>query len=407
MYRVSDITRRLGIARSTLLYYQRIGLVSPARDEQNGYRLYSESDLERLVTLRCLQRAGFSLAQCRKCLEGKMDAAMLREQLLVIEREILHLKTAGSVLRALCHRAEGKTPPETPGNDPLKLWHATFEKQSPQAHLKWLQALGFSETTATQIRCVSRNMENHEVYMEDFFKVFETMKRQGPGSRQATLNAFRKIENSAAIGNILEIGCGKGEAALTLAGVSEARITAVDNHGPFLDALKRKFTEKNLSHRIQPLVASMLNLPFEDQSFDLIWCEGAAYIMGFEKALATWKKFLIPEGHLFVSDAIWLTDTPSAPCKELWDVEYPDMRRLKDRCLQAEKAGYRVVDASLLPRQDWQDFYDDMEKVLFDLEDSLGERPAFQDLKEEIAMNRQYGDEYGYACLLLQKSPLA
>ncbi|MCW7753450.1 MerR family transcriptional regulator [Desulfobotulus sp. H1] len=403
MYHVSDITRRLGIARSTLLYYQRIGLVSPARDEQNGYRIYSESDLERLVTIRCLQRAGFSLTQCQRCIEGKMDTAMLREQLLVIEREILHLKTAERMLRALCQRTEGKAPPQTPETDPLRHWHAAFEKQSAQAHLKWLQALGFSEKTATQIRCVSRNMENHEVYMEDFCKVFETMKRQGPGSRQATLSAFRKIENSAAIRNILEIGCGKGETALTLAEVSEAHITAVDNHGPFLHALTTKFTEKNLSRRIQPLVASMLSLPFENRSFDLIWCEGAAYIMGFEKALATWKKFLIPNGHLFVSDAVWLTSSPSAPCKELWDVEYPDMRSLEERCRQAEKAGYLVVDAALLPRQDWQDFYDDMEKNLLDLEDSLGESPVFQDLKKEIAMNRQYGNEYGYACLLLQK----
>ncbi|TYT74379.1 MerR family transcriptional regulator [Desulfobotulus mexicanus] len=407
MYHVSDITRRLGIARSTLLYYQRIGLVSPARDDQNGYRIYSESDLERLVTIRCLQRAGFSLTQCQDCLEGKMDAAMLREQLLVIEREILHLKTAESMLRALCQRTEGKAPPQAPGADPLRHWHAAFEKQSPQAHLKWLQALGFSEKTATQIRCVSRNMENHEVYMEDFFKVFETMKRQGPGSWQTTMDAFRKIENRSAIRNILEIGCGKGETALTLAEVSEARITTVDNHEPFLDALKTKLTEKNLSHRIQPLAASMLNLPFEDRSFDLIWCEGAAYIMGFEKALATWKKFLIPDGHLFISDPVWLTNTPSAPCKELWDVEYPDMCSIEDRCRQAEKAGYLVVDASLLPRQDWQDFYDDMERTLLGLKNSIGERPAFQDMKEEISMNRQYGDEYGYACLLLQKRALA
>jgi hypothetical protein len=40
----------------------------------------------------------------------------------------------------------------------------------------------------------------------------------------------------------------------------------------------------------------MDKLPFGDNIFDLIWSEGAIYIMGFEKGIALWKRHLKPEG---------------------------------------------------------------------------------------------------------------
>jgi hypothetical protein len=43
-------------------------------------------------------------------------------------------------------------------------------------------------------------------------------------------------------------------------------------------------------------------MPFEGASFDLIWCEGAMYIMGFRDALAGWPKLLTPRGYVAVTE---------------------------------------------------------------------------------------------------------
>lgn len=70
MYSISETARRVGVARSTLLYYERIGLVTPERHPDNGYRRYGEEAVARLIALRQLQRAGLTLQECRQCFGG-------------------------------------------------------------------------------------------------------------------------------------------------------------------------------------------------------------------------------------------------------------------------------------------------------------------------------------------------
>ncbi|PQJ85056.1 hypothetical protein BTO22_16395 [Aliivibrio sifiae] len=55
MYRISELAQRVGLSRSTLLYYEKLGLIS-AKRQANGYRSYSENDLQRLVLLQQLHR---------------------------------------------------------------------------------------------------------------------------------------------------------------------------------------------------------------------------------------------------------------------------------------------------------------------------------------------------------------
>jgi ubiquinone/menaquinone biosynthesis C-methylase UbiE len=43
------------------------------------------------------------------------------------------------------------------------------------------------------------------------------------------------------------------------------------------------------ARRIQTVAADMQRLPFRDGGFDLIWSEGAAYVMDFDAALAAWR----------------------------------------------------------------------------------------------------------------------
>jgi hypothetical protein len=46
----------------------------------------------------------------------------------------------------------------------------------------------------------------------------------------------------------------------------------------------------------------MNDLHFPDGSIDVLWCEGAIFIIGFAKGLATWRRLLVPGGHLVVSE---------------------------------------------------------------------------------------------------------
>jgi ubiquinone/menaquinone biosynthesis C-methylase UbiE len=97
---------------------------------------------------------------------------------------------------------------------------------------------------------------------------------------------------------IADIGCGTGAQTMALAQHTKGHITAVDLFPVFLEKLNERAQEKGLSDRITTLARSMEDLPFEGEALDIIWSEGAIYIMGFEKGVRDWKRFLKPGGYL-------------------------------------------------------------------------------------------------------------
>ncbi|GAM56739.1 probable transcription regulator [Vibrio ishigakensis] len=46
----------------------------------------------------------------------------------------------------------------------------------------------------------------------------------------------------------------------------------------------------------------MGDLPFEEDSFDVLWSEGAVYNIGFETGIRDWRKYLKSGGTLVVSE---------------------------------------------------------------------------------------------------------
>jgi SAM-dependent methyltransferase len=43
---------------------------------------------------------------------------------------------------------------------------------------------------------------------------------------------------------------------------------------------------------------------FPDESFDIVWTEGAIFVIGFEKGIKEWRRFIKPNGFLVVHDEI-------------------------------------------------------------------------------------------------------
>ena len=142
--------------------------------------------------------------------------------------------------------------------------------------------------------------------------------RQGPGSEEATLKALSYIPDLNEETKILDIGCGSGGQTITLAKNTKAHITAVDMMQQFLETLIKKAKENNLIDRITAKEMLMDNLTFDENSFDVIWSEGAVYNIGFEKGLTLWRKYLKDNGYIAVSEISWLTDTRPEEIEQYW-----------------------------------------------------------------------------------------
>ncbi len=90
MMTVSELSKRGGIAPHVVRYYARIGLLDPARDPGNGYKLFSRDDVGRLAFIRKAQSLGYTLDEIRHFLDvSKKGGSPCREV-----RKILHQRIA-------------------------------------------------------------------------------------------------------------------------------------------------------------------------------------------------------------------------------------------------------------------------------------------------------------------------
>ncbi|MBN2531574.1 MAG: methyltransferase domain-containing protein [Spirochaetales bacterium] len=103
---------------------------------------------------------------------------------------------------------------------------------------------------------------------------------------------------------ILDIGCGSGIPTIQLAIISKGKITAVDIDRQSLNILRDKIKVFRLSGHIKPVRHSLLTLHFKNTCFDIVWAEGSIAVIGFEKGIQEWRRFIKPGGFLVVHDEI-------------------------------------------------------------------------------------------------------
>lgn len=243
---------------------------------------------------------------------------------------------------------------------------------------------------------------NDPRFLEIFFDIHRDLPREGPGSFNSARRALELMPDLPDRCTILDVGCGPGMQTIYLAQLTNGRITAVDNHQPFLDQLARSTAQHGFDQRITPVNADMNRLALPGQSFDLVWSEGALYQMGFTNGLISMKRFLKPGGYLAVTEAVLLRDgkLPS----EVWDIwkdEYPAITTIKSNIKLIREAGYTLAGHFTLPKSDWLvEYYAPMEKRLDLLKRKYVEDPFAMEVirysYKEIDNYRNHSDWYGY-----------
>ncbi|MEU1365735.1 MerR family transcriptional regulator [Streptomyces sp. NPDC005803] len=91
---IGEVAARTELSLRTIRHYEETGLVTPSARSQGGFRLYTESDVQRLMVIRRMKPLGFTLDQMRNLLsvtdrlddDDALDAAE-REGLLARVRE--------------------------------------------------------------------------------------------------------------------------------------------------------------------------------------------------------------------------------------------------------------------------------------------------------------------------------
>ncbi len=240
-----------------------------------------------------------------------------------------------------------------------------------------------------------------------FWDVHSGLPREGPGDNLSTRKAYLLLEDLPENARILDIGCGPGMQTIELAKLSSGLIVAFDNHQPFLDYLKGRAEKEGVSERIRTANCDMFALDYTSNRFDVIWSEGAVYIIGFEKGLRAWRKFLTAKGYLVVSELSWLKSDLPEEVKTFMNKGYPAIKTIKENLEVARKSGYRIVGFFVLPEASWWDnYYTLIETKLPSLKTRYrDDEEALQVIaceELEIEMFRKYSEYYGYVFYILQ-----
>ncbi|KZY62857.1 class I SAM-dependent methyltransferase, partial [Oleiphilus sp. HI0066] len=185
-------------------------------------------------------------------------------------------------------------------------------------------------------------------------------------------------------------------------------ITSVDFLQAFLDVLNDRASEVELASRISTLCASMDDLPFEANSYDVLWSEGAIYNIGFAKGIQEWKAYLKQGGVLVVSEVTWTTDERPQELEDYWEAAYPEIDTASNKMKVLERAGYQPLGYFTLDLHCWLEGYYGPIQASYNafLErnaNSEGAKEIIAAEREEVAMYEKFKDFYSYGVYIAKK----
>lgn len=186
---------------------------------------------------------------------------------------------------------------------------------------------------------------------------------------------------------ILDIGCGSGVPTLELARLSKGEVIGIDIDQTQLKKFNIKIKEADLAHRVKTMKCSLKNMKFPHESFDIIWAEGTTWIIGFQKGLKEWRRFIKPNGFLVVHD-------------EMSDID--KKRELIFIC------GYKLIGTFVVPADAWwTEYYRPLEERIHELREKYRNNSKILDVLdkeqrevEEYKNNPKY---HGSVFFVMQK----
>ena len=172
MYKIGQLVKAFDISRSTLLYYDKIGLLQPAARSDSNYRLYRQQDVDRLATISTYREAGLPLQAIAEILDSSASSAteVLEKRLGSLNSEISRLRKQqqlivnllgkSSLLRSakVVNKSQWVNMLRAAGLDEraMRQWHIAFERDLPEAHRDFLESLGISAEEIDRIIAWSR-----------------------------------------------------------------------------------------------------------------------------------------------------------------------------------------------------------------------------------------------------------
>ena len=175
MRTVHEVSGLAGVSIRTLQYYDKIGLLRPAGYTDAGYRLYDDTDLERLQQILLFRELEFPLKEIRKDFD-RNRALEQQVELLTLKKE--HLENLIELARGI---------KETGGNtmDFSAFDTSRMEEYAAQAKASWGDTAAYTEFKEKAKDRTSEEERDLGAQMMRIFAEFGRIKDTDPASGEA------------------------------------------------------------------------------------------------------------------------------------------------------------------------------------------------------------------------------
>lgn len=135
-----------------------------------------------------------------------------------------------------------------------------------------------------------------------------------PGGFKASIRLLEQVIQPGDL-RILEVGCGTGKSACYLA-KKGLRVTALDQHPIMLEKAKKRAEKEGIT-AIDWVQGNVQSLPFEDESFDVVFAESVTIFTDIAKSLKEYHRVLKPKGRLLDREMVLFEEMPESIYKEI------------------------------------------------------------------------------------------
>mgnify|MGYP000203099149 CR=1 FL=1 len=168
MLTVTQLAKKHKVSRTTILYYERTGLLEPACRSDNGYRWYGDNESKKLEAIMSYRSYGMAITDIASLLDSQSHDSkedVLQTQFNALEEEIQKLRQQQKAILALLEKPDllkdknmdkdrwvGIMRASGLDDDDMKSWHKQFELKEPKGHQKFLESLNIDQDEIEQIR---------------------------------------------------------------------------------------------------------------------------------------------------------------------------------------------------------------------------------------------------------------
>jgi SAM-dependent methyltransferase len=210
---------------------------------------------------------------------------------------------------------------------------------------------------------------------------------------------------------VLDVGSGKGGAAITLAEKFNCVVTGTESRVDFAEEARRRTVFEDLDHFVNILDTPNDELPFDDDYFDLVIMLGHTNPYNTLEKTGELRRIVRPGGWIALSEMTWKDGAHAAtsPVREWAGGFAPDrIAGIEERVAEFREGGYMVEFAEIEPDASWEAYYAPQAKVILENRrehsGSSGELSVLDQWQKDLHLYHTGGgkESLGYAYYLLR-----